>query len=321
MGEFDVDLQSLRELTNKLTENGYLVDQAAQWEYAFDAVHDLVMIVNPSLQIKFINKAFSMRLELTKEEVIDKNCYDILLCPNCTKTPAECFININFGKPILKTQKDVYIEGHLQGWFNFSHSPIFDEDDNLLGFICTLHDVTDRKEAEEKLKRSEESYRHLVKYAPSGIYEIDFINNKFTNVNDVMCIKTGYTREELLNELSPFDILEATSAALYKERLVKIFKGEEVEDTFEFEIIRKDGTSLWASLNIKYNRDENNNIIGAIVVSHDVTERKYMEDSLRKSEEKYRTLHDTMPLAALVYGLDCKILEWNFGAEKNVWME
>lgn len=294
MREFEVDMKSLRELTTKLTENGYLVDRAAQWEFAFDAVQDLVMIVNPSLKIKFINKAFSDRLELPKKEAMNKNCYEILQCPNCKRTPGECFENYKTPPEIIEFD-DVYIEDHLQGWFNFSHSPIHDDEENLLGFICTLHDVTKRKEAENALKKSEEQYRHLVKYAPSGIYEIDFMSNKFTNVNDVMCIKSGYTREELLNDLTPFDLLTPNGKEYFKERLVKIFSGEDVPDNIEFEIIRKDRTTLWVVLFIKHKYDNNNNVVGATVVSHDIDERKRAELALQESEAKYADLYNNAP--------------------------
>ena len=310
MKEFSVDLKSLRELTTKLTENGYLIDRAAQWEYAFDAVNDLVMIVNPNLKIKFINNAFSRRLGLSKIDALDKSCYDVISCPNCKRSPGDCFVN--YGQtPKVVSNEDVYIDDNIDGWFNFSHSPIFDDEENLLGFICTLHDVTERKETDEKLKKSEESYRYLVKHAPSGIYEIDFINNKFVVVNDVMCIKSGYTREELLNEVGPFDILSPQSAELYKDRLVKLSKGEEVPNIFEFEIVRKDGKILWASINVKYKQDDDGNIVGATVVSHDITERKEMEQALAESEKKYKNLFKSIKDSILIVDINRNILNFN----------
>ena len=299
--EYNVDLQSLRDLTNKLTSNGYLIDRAAQWEYAFDAVQDLVMIVNPNLNIKFVNKAFSERLDMLRKDFLDKNCFQILHCPNCKRSPGNCLLSYG-KKPERVVHDDLFVED-LDGWFNFSHSPIYDEDNHLLGFICILHDVTERKKAELALKESEEKYRHLIKYAPAGIYEIDFVNDKFIRVNDVMCINTGYSEHELLNTVRPTGILTERSLEAYQERLKKIFNGEEPPTTFEVEVVKKDGDIFWANLNVKFIR-KYGKIVGASVISHNITERKKVEEELRRiaqfPEENphpvIRCRHDGVPI-------------------------
>jgi len=309
MNEYNnVDMDSLRKLTNKLTSNGYLVDRAAQWEYALDAVQDLVMIVNPSLKIKFVNKAFWERLKLLKADFLDKSCFEILHCPNCKRAPGDCLIKYDT-EPDIISYDDVFIKD-LGGWFNFSHSPIHDEDEHLLGFICMLHDVTDRKEAESALKNSEEKYRHLIKYAPSGIYEIDFVGNKFISVNDVMCFKSGYTEEEFLNKIAPTDILSPKSLKSYKNRLDRIFKGASVPNTFEVEVMRKDGTYFWANLNINFQYTEDR-ITGASVISHDIDQRKRMELALEESEKKYRNLFNSIKDSILVVDVERNIIDFN----------
>ena len=287
MNEYNVDLQSLRDLTNKLTSNGYLIDRAAQWEYAFDAVQDLVMIVNPSLKIKFVNKAFSKRLKLLKRDFLDKSCFQILHCPNCKRTPGDCLVSYG-SKPETVKHDDIFIKD-LEGWFNFSHSPIYDEDDHLLGFICILHDVTGRKKVEIALKESEEKYRHLIKYAPAGIYEIDFVNDRFISVNDVMCINTGYSEDELLNKIKPTAILTERSLKAYTERLKKIFDGKEPPTTFEVEVTMKNGEIFWANLNVKFKR-KYGKIVGASVISHDITERKKIEIALKENEALLKSI-------------------------------
>jgi len=279
MTEYSVDLKGLRELTNKLTSNGYLVDRAAQWEYAFDAVEDLVMIVNPSLQIKFVNNAFARKLGIKKPNFLNKSCFEVLHCPNCKRSPGSCLFNYG-EKPETVSHDDLYVKD-LNGWFNFSHAPIYDDDSNLLGFICILHDVTERKKAEIALKESEEKYRYLVKYAPAGIYEIDFIRDKFVSVNDVMCITTGYAEEELLHTVKPTTILTEKSLEEYKQRLNKIFNNEEVPSVFEVALIKKDGEIRWANLNVKFKR-EYGKIVGAWVISHDITDRRNVEDELKR---------------------------------------
>jgi PAS domain S-box-containing protein len=140
-----------------------------------------------------------------------------------------------------------------------------------------------RKSAEEALRSSEARYRHLVKYAPTGIYEADFIKNRFVRVNDAMCRFTGYTSEELLS-MEPMDILTEDSRQHFAKRIKMLFNGEPVPESVEFKIRSKDGRETWASLNVHF-INENGKPKGATVVAHDITELKKKETLLRKAQE------------------------------------
>ena len=159
------------------------------------------------------------------------------------------------------------------------------------GFRGILRDITEKKLAYAALRESEEKYRELVDNAPAGIYEVDFIQRKFVTVNDVMCEYTGYTKEELLGNMSPFDILTDESKALFMERMTKIFAGEKVPQTVEYTIKTKDGRIICIILNHKLIYDKGFPK-GARAVVHNITERKLTEEALRKSEEKHRFLVD-----------------------------
>jgi len=159
------------------------------------------------------------------------------------------------------------------------------------GFRGILRDVTEKKLADEALRESEEKYRELVDNAPAGIYEVDFIERKFVTVNDVMCEYTGFTKEELLGNMSPFDILTDESKAHFMGRMTKIFAGEKVPQTVEYTIRTKDDRTIWVILNHKLIYDKGFPK-GAKAVVHNITERKLAEQALQKSQERYRFLVD-----------------------------
>jgi PAS domain S-box-containing protein len=73
---------------------------------------------------------------------------------------------------------------------------------------------------------------------------------------------------------------------------MKSLAGEKVDETVEYKIIAKDGRKLWTVLNNAFTY-EDGRVTGALVVAYDITERKRVEEALRESEEKFRSLVET----------------------------
>jgi PAS domain S-box-containing protein len=177
-------------------------------------------------------------------------------------------------------------------------SPVIGKDGKYYGRIWTFRNITERKRSEEALRENEKRYRYLVQHAPTGIYEVDFTTRKFLSVNDVMCQYTGYTREEFL-QLDPMQLLTEESLKLFIQRHAKVLAGEVVPDNIEFKIKHKNGSEFWALLNVRYYYKPNNQIL-ATVIAHDITERKLVEEALRRSEMKFRTLYDSTSDAVML---------------------
>jgi len=151
--------------------------------------------------------------------------------------------------------------------------------------LGVARDITDRKTAEQSLRESESRYRQIIEHAPTGIYEVDIVNSKFTSVNDIMCEVSGYSREEFLS-MDPMVLLAEESRPKLTERITSIMAEEDVPDTVEYKIRTKDGRELWvlASTKITY---ENGKPIRASTVTSDITHRKQAEEALWQSEERY----------------------------------
>ena len=146
------------------------------------------------------------------------------------------------------------------------------------------YDITERKRIEKAISDSEKRFRELVKYAPTAIYEINFLTRKFLSVNDAMCKLTGYSRRELLSK-DALDLLDIESRALFISRIENCLKGKKPDDNVEYKVISKDGRIIDAILNMKFNFDKNGIPVGAMVVGHDITERKHAEEEIRKASE------------------------------------
>lgn len=164
-----------------------------------------------------------------------------------------------------------------------------------------------------RLKETEEKFEELVRTAPAGIYEMDFWENKFVSVNDVMCEILGYSREELL-KTDPLAILDQDGKKLFRIRLLTWLEGKESDKNTEFRIRKKDGSMIYALLNIKYTKDEAGRPKKALVIINDITESKKSEKeiqdlmkSLQLEKDKLQTLVNSIPESVWFVNADGKL--------------
>ncbi len=175
-------------------------------------------------------------------------------------------------------------------------TPLRDEDGAPRGAIAAFLDITDRTRAEQALRESEARASALVKYAPTGIYEIDYREPRFLSVNDAMCRILGYSREELLS-IGPAALLDEDSRRLFADRIRRLTAGQAIDESVEYRVRRKDGTLMHAVLNVSLNLRKDR----ALVIAHDITERMRAEEALRQSEERFRRLAEAAFEGLLVH--------------------
>jgi PAS domain S-box-containing protein len=157
--------------------------------------------------------------------------------------------------------------------------------DRLVGVV---QDITDHKQQEMKLGSLETKFRDIVKYAPLGIYEFDFKGPHFRSVNDVMCHYLGYSREELL-AMNPLDLLDDRCAAIVRDRVTRRLAEQTVDNSIEIKVTAKDGRIYYAIVYIILTYTDGKPD-GAIVIAHDVTERKKAEFIIKENESRAATL-------------------------------
>jgi len=131
------------------------------------------------------------------------------------------------------------------------------------------------------LRESEAKANAMIRYAPTGICEIDYRGPKFISVNDAMCQILGYSREELIS-MGPGAILDEKSRVLLADRVRRQLAGEKIEESVEYRVRKKDDSFIDTILNISLNQVEGEPW-RALVIVHDITERKRMEEELRSA--------------------------------------
>jgi len=175
-------------------------------------------------------------------------------------------------------------------WMKLHLSPRIDTQGKVVGILGIGEDITQQKDAEKDLVKSEERYRQIFNIAPAGIYEVDLRSGRLLSVNDGICDYTGYSRAELLS-LNALEFLTPESQQKYFERMEKMAAGQEVPETAEYTALKKDGSQFVMSLNAKYTY-EGSTPVEATVVVHDITARKKAEAAVLESEKRFRLLSE-----------------------------
>jgi diguanylate cyclase (GGDEF)-like protein/PAS domain S-box-containing protein len=125
-----------------------------------------------------------------------------------------------------------------------------------------------------------------------GYFEADF-TGKFTFVNDAECNNLGYTREEMLGMDNRKYADEKNAKAIYR-LFAEVYKTGVPVKAYDFELIKKDGTKSYNEISVSLIRNSKGEPIGFRGIARDITERKQMEEALRQSEERYRTIIEEM---------------------------
>ncbi len=163
-------------------------------------------------------------------------------------------------------------------------------------------DITERKQAEEALRNSEEKFRFLAEKMVDIVWTLDR-NFRTTYVSPSIEKVLGFTPEERkqqsLEEMVTPESLQMIQAMFIEELLID--ENETVDPdrsiTIEVEYYRKDGSIVWMENIVKAIRDTGGAVVGMHGVSLDITERKQVEEALRESESKFRNLFDLSPQA------------------------
>jgi PAS domain S-box-containing protein len=161
--------------------------------------------------------------------------------------------------------------------------------------VCAVvRDITERKQAEEALRRSEERFRSLVRYASDIILVLD-ADGTITYESPAVERALGFTPEERMGT-NAFDYLHPEDVEPVRERLARIAEEPGARVSAEYRARNKEGG--WRDFEAIGANLLDDPVIGGIVVnSRDVTERKRAEEALREIREAERSrmardLHD-----------------------------
>jgi len=167
---------------------------------------------------------------------------------------------------------------------SLSASPLWDQNRRVRGIIGFLTDITDRKRAEETLRRAEEKYRGIFENALEGIYQATLAGN-YISANPALARMLGFDSPEDLirsrNDIANQEYVTPHSRAEFLRELDE----HGVVQRFEYQAYRKDGKPIWVSASAHPVRDATGQISYYEGTVQDITERRELEEQLRQMQK------------------------------------
>jgi PAS domain S-box-containing protein len=270
----------------------------------FDSVKDPIFMKDRNLRYLHVNPAFEDFFGIKVDHIIGKTDEELF-------NPLDVK-RLNIGDSRVLKGEVIHEEtipiGPLNSIFDVLLSPLYSKDGRIDGVCGVARDITVRKKAEIVIKKSDERFKALIQNSNDIIRILD--KNGIIIFDSPSSSRIlGYPEGFFVGK-NPFDFIHPEDVERIKKDLKEVYSNYNSGIPSIFRILKADGSYLFVE-SIAKNLTNEPGIEGIIVTTHPVQQRKEMEDALRESEEKYRTLFEESPDYTLLLGLDGTILDAN----------
>lgn len=274
----------------RIKANQLILENQKRYKTLFDLSPSGIMVEDQNGNILDVNPPYCKSVGYTREELLGKNVA-IFVAANSEGLIKNNIKYLLDGNELRQEVKSYRKDG------SYCYMELYEKSitlhDDSKGILSVTNDISERREAENALRESEERYRSLVDNIPSGI--IVHIEGKIVYANPsakkLLCAKN--IKEIIGKDI--FDFVHPDDHKLIRDRVKKLKAGITLSNPVIEKFVCINGKTFIAEttgIRIKYNDTP-----ASLVFFSDVSERKKIEDALRKSENHFRNLFENSPIS------------------------
>lgn len=282
ISETGVNIASFIDVTEKKNMEEELRASKERYRTFIDSASDMIFLKDDRYRYLIVNKTLSSFFGKEEDEIIGKTDFELMpedAAHQCKQSDEKS----------LKERSVVVNEEHIgESIFETLKFPVR-LNSGATGVGGFIRDITEKKLIQDALQESEEKYRLIIDNVSQAIFVAQDGILKFANPR--MIEVSGYADEDITS-LSFVEFIHPDDRELVMEYHVKRIHGEELPSVYTFRVIDKNGSVRWMEINTVVITWEGRPAI--LCFASDITERRRAEEELRLSEEKHRTLVETM---------------------------
>ncbi len=267
-------------IAHDITERKRIINSILQakqeWERTFDALPDLIAILDNEHRMNRVNKAMADRLGMSPDDAVGQKCYEHL---HGTKEPPDFCPHVKLLEDGQRHTFEAYVE-KLGGDFLISVSPLNDAEGQVVGSVHIASDITERKQAEREVKEERDFANTLVETAPAIVLVLDK-KGRVVRFNTYMEELSGYKLEEVKGKdwFSTFLPVKDHDSirTIFRKAIDNIQTSGNINT-----ILTKDGRDVHTEWYDKTLKDNKGNTIGLLAIGLDITKRRQAEEEKEK---------------------------------------
>ena len=283
--------QRIAELEEENTERKRVEESLRGSEEYYQSLvenaQDAIVIMNSDATIRYESPSMERMTGRKIKDRIGKNPFEFLHPDDTTKVMEALRQLLENKIPTAHTELRLQHKDGTWRTFEVVGNNLLDNP-AVTGIVLNLHDVTERKRAEEALRESEEKLRVMFESTSEGIAVTD-LKGKILDVNDAILRMSGLSREELVGQ-EGFALMPREDAKGIIGQGKNAIKSETGKAKMSQEITPTYGRSYDVDLSMGVLRDSSGEPTGFVAIVRDVTERKRTEEELRRHREHLEEL-------------------------------
>ncbi len=316
-GEIIGVIATVREITEERRALNSLEQMTSLMRSVIDTSPDFIFVKDLNLRSIMCNEAYAKALGKRPEELVGKTDIENGWNPDLVLgDPSRGIRGFETddrdaleGMTVHNPSDPANVGGEVKV-FDTVKLPLRAADGSLIGVLGVARDITERKQAEDALRESEQRFDEIARQATEMIWETDAVG-LYTYMSEVSEALTGYSPEELVGKKHFYDIHPREGRDAFKEGALAAFAQRVSFSGMENPIERKDGRIVWVSTNGMPILDSDGNLAGYRGSDTDITERKQADEALREANQFSQEIISSAQEGIVVYDRDLRYLVWS----------
>jgi PAS domain S-box-containing protein len=273
-----VNEQLMQEVKNRKQIEKELLKAKTDWEETFNTINDAITIHDNDFNIILSNKAAEDLLGQSMDTILSQKCFESYHGTGCPPDGCPSCITLSNGK---SSTTEIF-EPNLNKYIEIKAMPRFDDQGNTIGTVHVVRDISQRKEAEDKLLGANRRTREILEKSPYGIYVVN-TEGTIEYINQAMKTISGDNYQDDVEKINVFKLPTYHIIGL-SEKIWQAIEGESFfagPINYTSHISKKQTIRNFTGIPIEEDGEKK-----ALIFVEDITAREHAKEAQQKLREQ-----------------------------------